>query len=150
MSVFVAKVKNVLSGDSVVLTPSKTSQFPPPERLLTLEHVRPIDEFESKEYLRQLLIGKEIKFKVSAKIANREFGDISSPIFKSLIEYLLAQGYVKLRDNVNADTDDYIYELKEIENGARIKQTGLWSDKVKPVETVPLTQDVISKSQKTP
>ena len=80
MSVFVAKVKNVLSGDSVVLTPSKTSQFPPPERLLTLEHVRPIDEFESKEYLRQLLIGKEIKFKVSAKIANREFGDISSPI----------------------------------------------------------------------
>ena len=67
-----------------------------------------------------------------------------------MIEYLLAQGYVKLRDNVNADTDDYIYELKEIENGARIKQTGLWSDKVKPVETVPLTQDVISKSQKTP
>ena len=46
-----------------------------------------------------------------------------------MIEYLLAQGYVKLRDNVNADTDDYIYELKEIENGARIKQTGLWSDK---------------------
>ena len=79
MSVFVAKLR-MFEWRLCCFNTIKTSQFPPPERLLTLEHVRPIDEFESKEYLRQLLIGKEIKFKVSAKIANREFGDISSPI----------------------------------------------------------------------
>ncbi|RCK66097.1 Nuclease domain-containing protein 1 [Candida viswanathii] len=150
MSVFVAKVKNVLSGDSVVLVPSKTNQFPPPERLLTLEHVRPIDEFESREYLRQLLIGKEIKFKVSAKAATREFGDIQSPIFKSLIEYLLAQGYVKLRDGVNAESDDYIYELTQIENAAKLKQAGLWADNYTPAEIVPLTEEIIAKSQGKP
>ncbi|KAL6449745.1 LOW QUALITY PROTEIN: Snd1 Staphylococcal nuclease domain-containing protein 1 [Candida maltosa Xu316] len=143
-------VKSVLSGDSVILTPSKATQFPPPERLFTLEHVRPIDDFESKEFLRQLLIGKEIKFNVTSKVNNREFGDISSPIFKSLIEYLLSQGYVKLRDNVHDSDDDHIYELKEIENAARLKQAGLWSDKQKPIEVVPLTEDIIVKSSKTP
>ncbi|MCP8715867.1 MAG: thermonuclease family protein [Asgard group archaeon] len=150
MSLFVAKVKNVLSGDSVVLVPSKTNQFPPPERLLTLEHVRPIDEFESKEYLRQLLIGKEIKFKVSAKAANREFGDIQAPIFKSLIEYLLSQGYVKLRDGENAESNDYIYELSQIENAAKLKQAGLWADKHTPIEIVPVTEEIINRSQSKP
>ena len=150
MSLFVAKVKNVLSGDSVVLVPSKQNQFPPPERLLTLEHVRPIDEFESKEYLRQLLIGKEIKFKVSAKAANREFGDIQAPIFKSLIEYLLSQGYVKLRDGENAESNDYIYELSQIENAAKLKQAGLWADKHTPIEIVPVTEEIINRSQSKP
>ena len=67
MSLFVAKVKNVLSGDTVVLVPSKTAQFPAPERVLTLSYVRANDSFAAKEYLRNLLIGKEIKFKVNYK-----------------------------------------------------------------------------------
>ncbi|KAI5957229.1 hypothetical protein KGF54_000157 [Candida jiufengensis] len=148
MSLFVAKVKNVLSGDTIVVVPLKTNQFPPPERIITLSYVKPISEFESKEYLRDLLIGKEIKFKVFNKAGNREFGDVQSPIFKSLIEYLISSGYVKLRDNI--PEDDKVDELKQIENNSKLKQNGLWNSKVKKVETVPLTEENIISSQTKP
>ncbi|KAI5959296.1 uncharacterized protein KGF55_005446 [Candida pseudojiufengensis] len=148
MSLFVAKVKNVLSGDTIVVTPLKSNQFPPPERVITLSYVKPIDEFNSKEYLRQLLIGKEIKFKVDNKAGNREFGDVQSPIFKSLIEYLLSNGYVKLRDNI--PDDEQVDELKQIENNAKLNQKGLWSTKTKKIEIIPINEDIILSSQKSP
>ncbi|CAI5756243.1 unnamed protein product [Candida verbasci] len=144
----VAKVKNVTSADSFILIPSKTNQFPVPERLLTLSNVKPIRDFESKEYVRNLLIGKEIKFTVENKVNNREFGDISSPIFSSLIEYLLENGIVKLRDALH-DESEKVQILKKIENEAKNKKVGLWG-KSKSYESIELTEDVILKSQKTP
>ncbi|CUM57661.1 unnamed protein product [Debaryomyces tyrocola] len=152
--VFIAKVKNVLSGDTVILVPSKTSQFPVPERMLTLSYVRSGDSYQSKEYLRQLLIGKDIKFRVLFKTPNvgKEFGDIQAPIFKSLIEHLLEKGHVKLKDNIQDDSE-YIDDLRNLESKAKQNQIGLWSvasaleDKI---ETIELNEGIIGKSQNAP
>lgn len=150
MSVFVARVKNVLSGDTVIVIPSKSTQNPPPERTITLSYVKPIDEFESKEYLRQLLLGKEIKFRVFNKVGTREFGDIQAPIFNSLIEYLLTNGYVKVKETL-PDDDEEVQRLKQIENATKLKKTGLWdSKKHSRITTVPIDENIILASQKKP
>lgn len=149
-----AKVKNVLSGDTVVLVPTKTAQFPVPERTLTLQYVRS-ESYEAKEYLRLLIIGKEIKFQVLFKLptTGKEFGDILAPIFSSLIEHLLLKGLVKLKDNIHIDSDaeaDFVDTLKAAEAQARLKLLGVWSPKFSEPESVPLLESVIAKSQKTP
>ncbi|CAK9437845.1 uncharacterized protein LODBEIA_P22230 [Lodderomyces beijingensis] len=149
MSVFVARVKNVISGDTVIVNPAKSTQVPPPERVITLAYVKPIDEFESKEYLRQLLLGKEIKFRVFNKVPTREFGDIQAPIFASLIEYLLANGYVKVKENL-AENDEEVEHLRQIENQARLKKAGLWNLSKKKVEIVPIDEQLITETQQKP
>ena len=99
MSTFVAKVKNLLSGDTFVLVPQKSTQVPVPERIVSLLHVRAGDSFESKDELRRLLIGKAVKVTVEHKAASgHEFGDIKTPIFELLVEYGLTKGLFKLRD----------------------------------------------------
>ncbi|KAM9916372.1 hypothetical protein OXX59_010027, partial [Metschnikowia pulcherrima] len=151
---FSAKVKNVLSGDTLVLVPIKTAQFPAPERTLTLQYVRG-ESFEAKEFLRQLVIGKEIKFRVLFKMptSGKEFGDVSAPIFSSLIEYLLERGWVKMKDNVRADSEqeeELILRLRAAEEAAKKKQVGVWSPKFVEPEIVPLSAEVITQSTKTP
>lgn len=147
-----AKVKNVLSGDTVVLVPIKTSQFPVPERLLTLQYVRG-DTFRSREFLRNLLIGKEVKFSVLFKIpaTGKEFGDIHAPIFSSLIEYLLQHGQVKLKDNIRSDSDDeadFIEGLRKLEAAAQLKKVGIWGPKFADPTVVDLSPEIIEKSKK--
>ena len=150
MLVFVAKVKNVVSADTVVLVPSKTTQFPPPERVFTLSYVRSNDSFECKEFVRTLLIGKEIKFKVLSKHPHgKEFGDIKSPIFNSLIEYLLERGIVKLKDNIKEESD-FIDNIHVLEDKARTESKGLWDTNSPGVETIPLNETIINKSSKSP
>lgn len=147
---FAAKVKNVISGDTVVLVPTKTNQFPVPERLLTLSYVRG-QGYDGKEALRQLLIGKEIKFNVLFKMptSGKEFGDIKAPIFDSLVEYALEKGWVKLKDNNGHDNEEYVEKLQQIENKAKLLAVGVWSSTPEP-EVVPLTESIIEKSQKAP
>lgn len=151
--VFVGKVKNIVSEDSLVIVPTKTKQIPAPERLLTLSYLAQTGSFQSKEFLRQLLIGKEIKFKVFSKISSgREFGDVQSPIFSSLIQYLLERGMAKLKENIHDDSE-FVELLKDAESEARSKHVGLWdpatADKDR-IELVELDDSIIEKSQKSP
>lgn len=144
---FSAKVKNVLSGDTIVLTPAKTATVPAPERVLTLSYVRG-DSFESKEFLRQLLIGKEIKFSVDYKTPNgKEFGDVQSPIFMSLIEYLVEQGQVKLKDNI--EESDFVNNLRALEAKAESKGLGVWGNRPN-IEMITLDESLIKKTQSAP
>ncbi|CUM66771.1 uncharacterized protein PRCAT00004452001 [Priceomyces carsonii] len=149
----VAKVKNVLSGDTVVLVPLKTTQIPVPERILTLSYVRSNGSFMAKEYLRKLLIGKEIKFKVLYKVpaTGKEFGDIQSPTFNSLIEHLVEKGMVKVKENNADDDDDFIQHLVDIERRAEATDQGTWNANDNgEVELVDLDDFAIEKSRKTP
>lgn len=144
---FSAKVKNVLSADTVVLVPAKSAQVPAPERLLTLSHVRG-ESFEAREALRQLLIGKELKFKVLYKTnTGREFGDLQAPVFSSLVEFALQKGWVKLKDN--NDDSEYTETLAEIEAHARKEKVGVWAETPEP-ELVPLDDDIIAQLQEKP
>lgn len=111
--VFSAKVKNVLSSDTIILTPANGSQQ---ERTLSLAYLQAPRissnekyAFEARDLLRNLLVGKQINFWVLYKNnSEREFGDVSCPVFQSLIEYVLSKGAAKLRDNLNSFDDENI------------------------------------------
>lgn len=142
-----AKVKNVISSDTVILVPPKSSQVPVPERMLTLSYVKPGNSFESKEFVRNLLIGKEIKFKVNFKhpTTGKEFGDIQSPIFTSLTEYLVERGIVELKDNI--DESDFTDNLLDLQQKAKLKNAGIWGSNPK-IELIEVDESIIAKSQK--
>lgn len=152
--VLVAKVKNVLSGNSVVLVPSRSTQVPTPERTLSLSNVKNVDSWQCKEFLRDLLISKEVKFKVSYKnpTTGREHGDIKTPLFDSLVEFLLEKGMAKVKDNVNED-DEYIMHLRALEEKARQNDRGIWNTdflKLDSIDLVELSDSIIEKSKKAP
>lgn len=141
----VARVKNVLSGDTVVLVPAKTKLVPAPERILSLSDVRG-QTYAAKDYLRQLLIGKEVKFTVLYKTpSGREFGDLQAPVFDSLIAHLLQKGMVKLKDSDTESSSD----LAGLETKARTAGLGVWSEDADPA-VVELSPEVVQKSQKSP
>jgi staphylococcal nuclease domain-containing protein 1 len=141
VEVFFAKVKSVLSADTLILTSSSGTQ----ERTLTLAYLQSPRlqsnekyAFEARELLRTLLVGKKVKFWVLYKNStNREFGDISSPIFQSLVEYVLSKGAAKLRDNINSfDDDEDIEKLRKIQKDAELAKLGLWDPNYKKIELV--------------
>src|SRR5258708_32655286 len=105
MAQFSAKVKSIVSGDTLILTPI-ASKNADQERTLALAFVTSprlseIYGFDSREFLRTLLVGKQIQFKVLYDINGREYGDIITPVFGSLIERSLQDGNVKLRDDAS-------------------------------------------------
>lgn len=153
-SVFVGKVKNVLSADTLVVVPSKSKQLPAPERTFTLSYVRGSGGFQTKEFVRQLLIGKDVKLRVISKhpTTGREFGDIQAPIFDSLIAYLVERGMVKLKDGMQEDSE-FGEQLERLQSQATLKQQGIWDSefaKNDKVEEEELDRDTEEKSKKTP
>lgn len=143
--VFFAKVKSILSADTLILTSPNGTQ----ERTLTLAYLQAprlqANEkyaFESRELLRTLLVGKQVKFWVLYKnSSNREFGDISTPIFQSLIEYVLSKGAAKLRDNINAfDEDEDIERFRKVQKEAELAKVGLWNPDCKKLDILEKTE----------
>lgn len=148
-----AKVKNVLSGDTVVLVPAKTAQLPAPERTLTLQYIR-ADSLLAKDYLRALVLGKVVHFKVLFKLpTGKEFGDVLAPVFASLIEHMVAHGWARLKDNIRADSDDeeeLVARLRQLEDAAQKLRVGVWAAGFAEPQAVPLTPQVVLRSQKHP
>lgn len=148
------KVKNVLSGDTLVLVPPSSTQVPVPERVLSLQYVRG-ESYEAREFLRQLVIGKVVKFKVlfTLPTTGKQFGDVQAPIFESLIELMLQKGLVKLKENIRADTDEeeaFVDNLRSIEQSAQKSGHGVWSPKYTEPEVITLEESIIEKSKTTP
>jgi endonuclease YncB( thermonuclease family) len=142
MSTLEAKVKSVLSGDTVIL---HNINNPKQERTLSLAFVtaprmrREGDEpfaFESRDFLRRLLVGKVVQFKVLYKIptgANREYGVISLPNRTQLPEQAVAEGWLKLRDDAGRKDDSeestaLLEKLQALEARARSESKGLWTE----------------------
>ena len=133
----------MLSGDTLVLV-GKSINGPPPEITITLNHIQTpklsrgssqIDEpyaWESREYLRHLLIGKHVQFKVTNTVSsiNRTFGMI---FFngQNVIKLMLSAGWATLkdqmmRDDVNADEYN---ELNQLYNEAKNNKYGIHTGK---------------------
>ncbi len=142
MALFEAKVKSVLSGDTVIL---HNINNPKAERTLSLAFVtaprlrREGDEpfaFESRDFLRRLLVGKVVRFQVLYKIptgANREYGLIVLPNKISLPEEAVAEGWLKLRDDAGRKEDSeeaaqLLERLQMVEARARAESKGLWAE----------------------
>ncbi|KAH7377752.1 hypothetical protein BKA66DRAFT_572063 [Pyrenochaeta sp. MPI-SDFR-AT-0127] len=142
MALFEAKVKSVLSGDTVIL---HNINNPKAERTLSLAFVtaprlkREGDEpfaFESRDYLRRLLVGKVVRFQVLYKIptgANREYGLIVLPNKIILPEQAVAEGWLKLRDDAGRKEDSeeaaqLLERLQVVEARARADSKGVWAE----------------------
>ncbi|KAI9930040.1 hypothetical protein ASPWEDRAFT_48221 [Aspergillus wentii DTO 134E9] len=136
-----ARVKSVLSGDTVVLAHLTTGQ----ERVLSLAYVsaprlrREGDEpfgFHSREFLRELLVGKVIQFNVVYTIptgAKRDYGTIKLPGFDaSLPDICVQEGWARVREEAgkrdeSEETAEFLAKLRALEDHARTEGKGVWA-----------------------
>ncbi|KAJ2994733.1 hypothetical protein HDV02_001345 [Globomyces sp. JEL0801] len=110
-----AFVKSILSGDSVVIR-LKPQGGPPPELAFSLSNIvsprlasKNLENeedfaFESKEFLREFLIGKEVVYKIEYQSAsNRAYGTlkVQHPINNETIvnRIVVAAGWAKVKSS---------------------------------------------------
>ncbi|KAJ5981210.1 hypothetical protein N7499_001777 [Penicillium canescens] len=148
---FEARVKSVLSGDTVVLSHVTN---PSQERILSLAYVsaprlrREGDEayaFQSREFLRELLVGKVIQFHVVYTIptgAKREYGTIKLPGFDaSLPDISVQEGWTRVREEAGKRSDEseetiaLLERLRALESLAQGEGKGTWGADNGVIET---------------
>lgn len=144
----VAKVKQVLSGDTFVLQNLSSKSGPPKERNLTLSNViapklarRPNqsgegetkDEnfaWDSREYLRKKLVGKKVYFTIdTTQNTNREYGTIyigPESDLENLTEKLVYDGYVEVR-RTGIKSNEIQQRLNELEERAKQEKRGKYN-----------------------
>ncbi|KAF2398049.1 hypothetical protein EJ06DRAFT_583878 [Trichodelitschia bisporula] len=137
-----ARVKAVLSGDTVVLSAMNN---PKSERTLSLAFVsaprlrREGDEpfaFASRDFLRRLLVGRVVQFRVLYTIptSKRDYGIILMAAGGPMLpEAAAAEGWVRVRDDANKKDDKdesslIVEKLQVAESHARIGSKGVWAD----------------------
>ncbi|KAJ5649610.1 uncharacterized protein N7484_003333 [Penicillium longicatenatum] len=140
---FEARVKSVLSGDTVVLSHVTN---PTQDRILSLAYVsaprlrREGDEafgFQSREFLRELLVGKVIQFQVVYTIptgAKREYGIIRLPgLNAQLPDICVQEGWARVREEAGKRSDDspetieLLGRLRALESLAQDGNKGVWA-----------------------
>ncbi|KAH6630329.1 hypothetical protein B0J18DRAFT_463198 [Chaetomium sp. MPI-SDFR-AT-0129] len=133
-----ANVKSVLSGDTLVLT---SPNNPAAERTLSLAYVsaprlsKDGDEpyaFQSRDFLRNLVVGKQVKFSVSYTIPNsgREYGTALLQDGTQLPEAIVKGGWVKVREDAGRkeESEDVLAKidnLRALETQAKDESAGL-------------------------
>ncbi|WYZ39440.1 hypothetical protein EsH8_III_001354 [Colletotrichum jinshuiense] len=144
---FFAKVKSVLSGDTLILTAPNN---PKAEKTFSLAYVgaprlsKDGDEpfaFQSREYLRELVVGKQIQCTVAYTVpSGREFGTaLLSKDGPSLPDEAVKAGWLKVREDAGRKEDDEailqrLDNLRNLETQAKNEGKGLWSDKGGSIE----------------
>ncbi|KAI1343183.1 tudor domain-containing protein [Xylariaceae sp. FL0016] len=137
---FFANVKSVLSGDTLILT---SQNNPNAERTFSLAYVsgprmsRDGDEpfaFQSREYLRALIVGKPIQCTVLYTIPNsgREFGTAQLKDGTQLPDELVKAGCIKVREDAgrreeSEDVMQRLETLRSLEAQAKSEGKGLWA-----------------------
>ena len=130
-----AVVKSVLSGDCVIIR-GKPVNGPPPEAIVSLSNINaPRNQepfaFESKEYLRSLLVGKQVAYKIvytsasnrhigSLKLHNADDGDVARMIVKN------GFARVKSLDSKKTINEEQLV-LADLEKVAENEKVGIWS-----------------------
>lgn len=137
MSQFQAKVKGALSGDTLILTNPRGL-----ERTFSLAYVsaprlrREGDEtfaYQSREYLRELLVGKIVSCEVLYTIptTKREYGRVKLPTGTDLPDAAVSEGWAKVREDAGKkDAEDslaYLDDLRELESKAKSASKGVWA-----------------------
>ena len=141
-----ALVKGVPSGDTLILSgkiPKNSSLAIPEEHTIILTGInspkvgnssKPEDEpygFESKEYLRNLLIGKVINYKIDYSQNERNYGQIFYNNININFE-IIKNGFAKIgflpKSQDKIYNSDYWKKLKEYEEEAKNEKINIWSD----------------------
>ncbi|KAI8981040.1 tudor domain-containing protein [Pilobolus umbonatus] len=138
-----AVVKNVLSGDTVILRGKPRANGPPLERLLALSNVQAprlgnmskSDEpfgYAAREFLRKLLVGKEVNFVVEyATAGQREYGTLYTSTGENVAELGVKAGWLKVRGQ-----DELLLTLQAEAEKAHL---GVWNDKETGIRDVAFT-----------
>lgn len=89
--------------------------------------------FQSREYLRQQLLGKVVQFQVLYAIptTKREYGRITVQNGPSLPEDIVSEGWAKVREDAGRKEEDeaalaYLDKLRSAEGDAKTDAKGLW------------------------
>ena len=98
---------------------------------------------ESRDFIRRLLVGKVIQFRVLYTIptgAKREYGVITLQDGRQIPELPVAEGYVKLRDDAgkreeNEEASALLETLKVLEARAKADNKGIWDTSVERIQT---------------
>ncbi|KAI7901007.1 uncharacterized protein BX663DRAFT_515989 [Cokeromyces recurvatus] len=139
-----AVVKNVLSGDTVILRGNPRPNGPPPERLLALSNVqaprlgnttRPDEPFGfySREFLRKLVVGKEVSFvpEYTVPTTQREYGSLFLANGDNVAELAVKSGWLKVRESGKAlseQEEEVMERLLDLQREAQDAKIGIWSD----------------------
>ncbi|KAJ3678211.1 hypothetical protein LUZ60_002014 [Juncus effusus] len=137
------RVKAVPSGDSLVIMGNIKAEIPP-EKTITLSSLMAprlarrggIDEpfaWDSREYLRNLCIGKEVTFKVDYTVPSigREFGTVFLAD-NNVAKLVVSAGWAKVREpgqqqKAGGEVSPYLSELLQVELQAKEQGLGRWS-----------------------
>jgi len=150
MALMEAKVKSVLSGDTLVLHNIKN---PSQERTLSLAFVtaprirREGDEpgaFESRDFVRKLCVGKVVRFSVLYNIPTpspRDYGVIILANGQHLLDLVVREGLVKLRDDAGKKEDtpqgtELLERLQALESHAKVDEKGIWNSNQQRIDNV--------------
>lgn len=149
-------MKSVLSGDTLVLSVGGEDKlvglaFVAAPRLSSHE----AGGFEARESMRELMVGKTVNFKILYTVQNRDYADISSPVFDSLVERQLREGWSKLREDAPVKQGWSVYgdKFERAQSEAQHEQKGLWNaaNLPKPVQLVTeLPQGVVGSNRRVP
>ncbi|XP_065911934.1 staphylococcal nuclease domain-containing protein 1-like [Dysidea avara] len=150
-------VKQVLSGDAVVIR-NQPRSGPPQEKILAMSNViaprlarRPNlsadastsgetkDEpyaWESREFLRKMVVGKEVTFAVDHKAekTGREYGSLwvnKGGEQVNVVEQMLSEGLVEVRTGSIKQTEE-MTRLSEFESQAKTAGRGKWNKEKNP------------------
>lgn len=149
ISTFNAKVKSILSGDTIVLDTGKTLSlaYVTAPRLSSNETYG----YESREYLRALLVGKPVRCHVHYNVNGRDYGDVEAPIFPSLIEKSLRDGNIKLRDDASSKNPipDLVEKFNAAEEAAKSSETGIWASSLNSINVDSVVPEGLYGSAKT-
>ena len=90
--------------------------------------------FQSREYLRNLLVGKNISFEILYQIptTKREYGKVKIADGAELPNALIAEGWAKVRDDAGRKEGDeaavaYLDKLRVLEGEAKASSKGVWA-----------------------
>lgn len=90
--------------------------------------------FQSREFIRELLLGKVIQFQVLYAIptTKREYGRVKLPNGPDLPDLIVQEGWAKVREDAGKKEDDetalaYLDKLKSLEAEAKSSNKGVWS-----------------------
>lgn len=138
-----ARVKAVQTGDCLILSANGEDK----QVFLAYIQVPRITEpfgFAAREYLRKFALNKPVRYRALYEVNGREHGDASSPVFNSLVEHMLQQGWGQLRNDASSRpgfTPQLGERLEAAQQEAQTKHLGIWSEKL-PKPTVHLLTDV--------
>lgn len=147
MSQHAGRVKSVMSGDTAVISSIKN---PSAERIVSLAFTsaprmnKDNDEpwaFDSRDFLRKALVGKNITFEILYQIPNtkREHVVITSADKRKFPEESVQEGWIKVREDAGRKDDteqslERLRELKHLESQARAAGKGIWASDVSRID----------------